>query len=293
MDHLTWNERPDDLRAPIMVAAFRGWNDAAASASTALATLGEALGAHRVGVIDPDEFFDFQTTRPMIDTTVPGTAAVTWPEVELYVARVPDGEHDLVLAIGAEPSMRWRTFTRTLLGAASALGVGRIMLLGSLLADVVHTAPVRLTGLSPDPDVASELGLRAPSYQGPTGILGVLQHSAIDHGIQAVSLWAPVPHYAAGITNTKASLALVRALGPLIGVSVEAAELEQAAAAFESQVSQAVSADPRLRQLVERIQEAAAERAATEVDEADLPSGDELAAELERFLRERSEGGQD
>ncbi|MEQ9093873.1 MAG: PAC2 family protein [Miltoncostaeaceae bacterium] len=293
MDHLTWTERPDDLRDPIMLVAFRGWNDAAASASTALATMGEALGAHRVGVINPDEFFDFQTPRPMIDTTVNGPSAVTWPDVEIYVARVPDGEHDLVLITGSEPSMRWRSFTRTLLGAGSALGVGRMILLGSLLADVVHTSPVHLTGLSPDPDVASELGLRAPSYEGPTGIIGVLQHSAAEHGIQALSLWAPVSHYAAGITNTKASLALVRALPPLTGVSIESSELERASEEFESQVSQAVGADPRLRQLVERIQEAAAERAQTEVDEADLPSGDELAAELERYLRERSEGGED
>ncbi len=288
MNSLNWSERPEGLRAPIMVAAFRGWNDAAAAASTALATLGEALGAHRIGVIDPDEFYDFQTTRPMIDTAATGSAAITWPEVEIYSARVAEGDHDLVLVAGSEPSMRWRTFTSTLLTAATELGVRRIVLLGALLADVVHTEPIQLTGLSPDAELVEELGLRSPSYTGPTGIVGVLQHSAAAHGLQALSLWAPVSHYAAGITNTKASLALVEAFGSVTGIQVEAPELSDAAAAFEEQVSQAVSADPRLRGLVERLQEAAAERA---MDDADLPSGDELAAELERYLREHGEGG--
>lgn len=288
MSSLIWNDRPEDLRQPIMVAAFRGWNDAASAASTALASLGEALGAHRVGVIDPDEFYDFQTTRPMIDTAVAGAGAITWPEVEIYSARVADGDHDLVLVAGSEPSMRWRTFTSTLLSAAADLGVRRVVLLGALLADVVHTEPVHLTGLSPDAGVVEELGLRAPTYSGPTGIVGVLQHSAASHGLQALSLWAPVSHYAAGITNTKASLALVEAFTSIAGITVDTPELRDASTAFEEQVSEAVSADPRLRTLVERLQEAAAER---ELDQQDLPSGDELAAELERFLREHGEGG--
>lgn len=286
MDHLHWTEPPGELRDPVMIAAFRGWNDAASAASTALASVGEALGAHRVGVIDPDAFYDFQTTRPLIDTTVNGPEAITWPEVEIYVARVPDGPNDLVLVAGAEPSMRWRSFTETVLGAATHLGVRRLVLLGALLADVVHTSPVRLTGLSPDPAVIAELGLRAPTYEGPTGIVGVLQHSAPSHGMQALSLWAPVSHYAAGIPNAKASLALVDALGPVANVRLDVPDLREASTAFENQVSQAVEADPRLRTLVERLQEAA-DRA---VEEEDLPSGDELAAELERYLRERGDG---
>jgi predicted ATP-grasp superfamily ATP-dependent carboligase len=285
MEHLRWSERPDDLRSPVMLAAFRGWNDAASAASTALASVAEALGARRVATIEPDEFYDFQATRPLIDTTITGPEAITWPEVEIYVARVPEAAHDLVLVAGAEPSMRWRAFSAAVLGAGAELGVGRVILLGALLADVVHTRPVRLTGLSPDPAVAQELGLRTPTYQGPTGILGILQHTAAGHGLQALSLWAPVSHYAAGITNTKASLALVEALGSVTGLSVEIPELREAAAAFERQVTEAVEADPRLRTLVERLQEAA-DRA----DEDDLPSGDELAAELERYLRERGDG---
>lgn len=286
MEHLHWTETPDDLRDPVMIAAFRGWNDAASAASTALASVGEALGAHRIGAIDPDPFYDFQTTRPLIDTTVNGPEAITWPEVEIYVARVPDGPNDVVLVAGAEPSMRWRSFTETVLGAATRLGARRVVLLGALLADVVHTNPVRLTGLSPDPDVIAELGLRAPTYEGPTGIVGVLQHSAARHDLQALSLWAPVSHYAAGIPNAKASLALVDALGPVANVRLEVPELREASVAFENQVTQAVEADPRLRTLVERLQEAA-DRAA---EEEDLPSGDELAAELERYLRERGDG---
>mgnify|MGYP002078588072 CR=1 FL=1 len=267
-----------------MLAAFRGWNDAASAASTALASVGEALGAHRIAVIEPDEFFDYQATRPIIDTTVAGPEAITWPEVEIYLARVPNAERDLLLVTGSEPSMRWRPFTAALLGAAAELGVKRLVLLGALLADVVHTRPVRLTGLSADPQLVDELGLRTPTYHGPTGIVGVLQHSAAAHGMQAVSLWAPVPHYAAGITNTKASLALVDALARIADVRVEVPELREAAADFESQVSEAVEADPRLRSLVERLQVAL-----DTVHEEDLPSGDELAAELERYLRERGD----
>ena len=286
MEHLHWTEPVGELRDPVMLAAFRGWNDAASAASTALVSVGETLGAHRVAVIDPDEFYDFQTTRPLIDTTVNGPEAITWPEVEIYVARLPDAPRDLVLVTGSEPSMRWRLFTETVLGAATHLGVGRMVLLGALLADVVHTSPVRLTGLSPDPSLIGELNLRAPTYRGPTGIVGVLQHSAAGRGVQALSLWAPVSHYAAGITNAKASLALVEALEPLTGIAVDVPELRDAASAFEAQVTQAVDADPRLRSLVERLQEAA-DRAA---EEEDLPSGDELAAELERYLRERGDG---
>lgn len=291
MADLSWDERPTDLRDPVMVAAFGGWNDAAAAASNAVVFLGERLGARRVAAIDPEAFYDFQATRPLVDlTTGERNAPIVWPEVEVLVARPADGDHDVVLVAGAEPSMRWRTFCALLLDAARELGVQRVVTLGALLADVVHSRPIRLTGMASDPSLIEGLNFRTPSYAGPTGIVGVLHHASVDAGFTSVSLWAPVSHYAAGLTNSKGSLALVRALERVSGLAVDTGELERAARSFERQVGRAIEAEPRLRQLVEQLEEAA--DAAADDDPAihrDLPSGDELAAELERFLRERDE----
>ncbi len=289
MAELRWDERPTDLRDPIMVAAFGGWNDAAAAASSAVVFLGERFGARRLAAIDPEEFYDFQATRPLIDLTGgERNAPVVWPEVELLVARPADAGRDFVLVAGAEPSMRWRTFCTLLLDAASALGVRRLVTLGSLLADVVHNHPIRLTGMASDPDLIEGMNFRAPSYAGPTGIVGVLHHAATEAGFESISMWAPVSHYAAGLTNSKGSLALIRALEHVSGVRFDVGELEEAAESFESQVARAVEAEPRLRQLVEQLEDAA-ERADESERAGPLPTGDELAAELERFLRERDD----
>jgi proteasome assembly chaperone (PAC2) family protein len=211
-----------------------------------------------------------------------------WPEVELLVARPADGGRDFVLVAGAEPSMRWRTFCALLLDAAGALGVRRVVTLGSLLADVVHNHPIRLTGMASDPDLIAGMNFRAPGYAGPTGIVGVLHHAATEAGFESISMWAPVSHYAAGLTNSKGSLALIRALERVSGVRFDVGELEEAAESFESQVARAVEAEPRLRQLVEQLEDAA-ERADEGERSGPLPTGDELAAELERFLRERDD----
>ena len=287
MAELNWDERPTDLRDPVMVAAFGGWNDAAAAASNAIVFLGERFGARRIAAIDPEEFYDFQATRPLVDMTGGGGgSSLVWPEVELLVARTPDSPHDLVLVAGAEPSMRWRAFTRLLLDTAAELGVRRVVTLGSLLADVVHSHPIRLTGMASDPALIEGMNFRVPGYAGPTGIIGVLHHLAGEAGLESISMWAPVSHYAAGLTNSKGSLALIRALEQVTGIAMDVSRLEEAASAFEGQVARAVEAEPRLRQLVEQLEDAA-ERA----DEAEhpLPTGDELAAELERFLRERDD----
>ncbi|WP_217922230.1 PAC2 family protein [Miltoncostaea oceani] len=288
MAELNWDERPSDLRDPVMVAAFGGWNDAAAAASSAVVFLGEKFAATRVAAIDPEEFYDFQATRPLIDlTSGDGNAAVVWPEVEVLVARPADSSRDFILVAGAEPSMRWRAFCGILLDAAGTLGVRRVVTLGSLLADVVHNHPIRLTGMASDPALISGMNFRPPSYAGPTGIVGVLHHAATEAGFESVSMWAPVSHYAAGLTNAKGSLALIRALERVTGIDVEAGDLERAADSFENQVARAVEAEPRLRQLVEQLEDAA-ERAGDGPQE-DLPTGDELAAELEKFLRERDD----
>ena len=290
MDELRWDERPTGLKDPVMIAAFGGWNDAAGAASGAVVFVGEQLGAERVAAIDPEAFYDFQATRPMIDLSRPSESAIVWPEVELLVARTK-GARDVLLVAGAEPSMRWRTFCTLLLDAAASLGVTRVVTLGSLLADVVHSHPVRITGMASDPAFISGMGFREPSYQGPTGIVGVLHHEASARGLETVSMWAPVSHYAAGLTNSKGSLALVRALDQAAGVKVDVHELEEAAAAFEGQVARAVESEPRLRQLVEQLEDAAAhaEEDARNERQGPLPTGDELEAELQRFLRDQDE----
>lgn len=290
MDELRWDERPTGLTNPVMIAAFGGWNDAAAAASGALVFLGERLGARKIAAIDPESFYDFQATRPMVDLSEGTDSDIVWPEVEVLVAQ-PGGMRDVILVAGAEPSMRWRTFCTLLLDAAESLGVRRVVTLGSLLADVVHSHPVRLTGMASDPAFVAGLGFRVPSYQGPTGIVGVLHHEASARGLETVSMWAPVSHYAAGLTNSKGSLALVRALERTAEVTVDTSELEEAAAAFEGQVGRAVEAEPRLRQLVEQLEDAAAQAQDDARNErpGPLPTGDELEAELQRFLRDRDE----
>ncbi len=289
MDELQWDERPGDLRSPVMLAAFGGWNDAAAAASNAVVFVGERLGARRVAAIDPEAFYDFQATRPLVDLTSEESASrIVWPEVEILAARVPDGPRDVVLVAGAEPSMRWRTFCRLVLDAARELGVTRVVTLGSLLADVVHSHPVRITGMASDPEFIADLGFRIPSYAGPTGIVGVLHSAASEAGFETVSMWAPVSHYAAGLTNAKGSLALVKALDTVAGIHLDVADLEAAATTFEAQVGRAVDAEPRLKALVEQLEDAAA-RADQDLAPDRIPTGDELAAELERFLREMDE----
>ena len=224
----------------------------------AVVFVGERFGAHRVASIDPEAFYDFQATRPLIDLSIAGGSSIVWPEVELLVARSPDGPHDLLLVAGAEPSMRWRTFCTLLLDAAASLGVTRVVTLGSLLADVVHSHPVRITGMASDPAVHRAAWASATrATPAPPASWACCTTTPSTRGLETVSMWAPVSHYAAGLTNSKGSLALVRALDTVAGVGVDVGELEEAAAAFEGQVARAVEAEPRLRQLVEQLEDAA------------------------------------
>ena len=289
MPPLKWDSRPDSLRAPALVCAFKGWNDAADSASAALQFVGSALGATRFAAIDPEEFFDFQATRPKIRLTEGRTREIVWPEVEIYEARVPRAPRDLVLVAGAEPSMRWRRFTALIVELAEALGVQLVVTLGALLADVPHTRPVAITGLASDEKLVERLGLRSSSYEGPTGIVGVLHSACARAGMPSASLWAAVPHYVAAASNPKAALALVRKLEGLVGVSVDASELETAAADYERQVNEAVRSDPEVQAFVERLEEAAEDTEA-EINPSQMPSGDTIAREFQRFLRQRGDG---
>jgi proteasome assembly chaperone (PAC2) family protein len=289
MQPLIWESRPDGLRAPALVCAFTGWNDAGDAASAAIQFLGASLGATRFATIDPEEFYDFQATRPKVSLIEGQTRRITWPEVEIYAARVPRAPRDLVLLAGAEPSMRWRTFARLVVDLAEALGTQMVVTLGALLADVPHSRPVPITGLSSDDALVQRLGLPGSSYEGPTGIVGVLHAACQEAGMPTASLWASVPHYVAAAPNPKAALALVRKLESLVGVTVDASELESAAGDYERQVSLAVQSDPDVQQFVERL-EAAAEEEEPTLRPQDLPSGDVLAREFQRFLRQRGPG---
>ena len=286
MPPLIWESRPDGLRAPALVCAFSGWNDAGEAASSALTFMGSQLGATRFAQLDPEEFFDFQATRPTIRLVEGRTRSVEWPEVEVWAAHAPRAPRDLVLVSGPEPSMRWRSFCDGILELAEALGVQLTVTLGALLADVAHTRPVPLVGLASDAALVERHGLSPTSYEGPTGITGVLYTAFQDAGLPSASLWASVPHYVAAAPNPKASLALVRKLEGLVGVNVDAGELESAAADYERRVTAAVAGDDDVRQFVERLEQAA-DAEAPSAEQQNVPSGDVLAREFQRFLSQR------
>jgi proteasome assembly chaperone (PAC2) family protein len=291
MQPLIWESRPDGLRAPALVCAFTGWNDAGDAASAAVRFVGASLDATRFATIDPEEFYDFQATRPRIKLVEGKTREIEWPTIELYAARVPYAQRDLVLLSGPEPSFRWQTFSKLIVDLAEALGTQMVVTLGALLADVPHSKPVSITGLASDDSLVDRLGLSSASYEGPTGIVGVLHGACQEAGVPSASLWASVPHYVAAAPNPKAALALVRRLESLVGVTVDATELESAASDYERQVSLAVQSDPDVQAFVERLEKAAEEEEGS-LDPTELPSGDSIARDFQRFLRQQgTEGG--
>ena len=286
MQPLRWERRPDGLRAPALVCAFKGWNDAGDAASSALTFLGASLDAERFATIDPEEFYDFQATRPNVTLAEGDVREITWPEVEIYEARVPRAPRDLILVAGVEPSMRWRTFCETIIDLAEALGAQMVVTLGALLADVPHTRPVNVSGLASDESLMQRLGVPNPGYEGPTGIVGVLHAACAAAGLPSASLWASVPHYVAVVPNPKGALAMLRQLERVIGVTVDASELETAALEYDRQVNRAVEMDPDVQAFVERLEREASE-SEEEPNAKDLPSGDVIAREFQRFLRQR------
>ena len=291
MDPLIWEGEVPELRSPTLVAAFQGWNDAASAATTALEAAAVSLDSEVVARIDPEEFFDFQDNRPTIRLTAGQTRRIEWPQNTLIAAQVPTASSDLLLLSGTEPSLRWRTFTDLIVGAARSAGVEMVVTLGALIADVAHTRPVPITGLASDPDLAERLGMDRSNYEGPTGIVGVLHDACRRHGITSASLWAAVPHYVAAVPNPKAALALLRRAESLTGIAVEASELEEAAERFEEQIDPAVGANPEIQDLVRRLEEEQAESIELEED-LDVPSGDSIASDFQRFLRQRSDPDQ-
>ncbi len=287
MQPLIWDRRPDGLRAPAMVCSFQGWNDAGDAASTATAFLARSLGAERFARIDSEEFYDFQANRPHVQIDESQARVISWPSVEIFEARAPRAHRDLVIVQGTEPSMRWRSFSALIVDLVEALDVQLVVTLGGLLADVPHSHPVAMTGFASDPAMMQRLGLKASSYEGPTGIVGVLHAASGQAGLPSASLWASVPHYVAAASSPKAALALLRKLELLVGVSVDVSELEQAAGEYEHQVGLAVQSDPDIQAFVERLEQRAAESEQAALGPGDLPSGDLLAREFQRFLRQR------
>jgi proteasome assembly chaperone (PAC2) family protein len=287
MEAVRWEGQPPELRSPVLVAAFAGWNDAANAATAALEAAATSLDAEVAAAIDPEEFFDFQVTRPTIRLAEGQTRRIDWPSNTLVVARPPGAERDLALLSGIEPNLRWRTFANAICDMADQLGAEMVVTLGALIADVAHTRPVPITGLATDAELVERLGLSRTTYEGPTGIVGVIHDACRDRGLSSASLWAAVPHYVAAVPNPKAALALLRRLEGLVGIAVEASELEEAADRFEGQINQAVSANPEIGELVRRLEEEQAES----IDFGDVPSGDDIASEFQRFLRQRGGEG--
>jgi proteasome assembly chaperone (PAC2) family protein len=283
VDSLTWESDMPQLRSPILVSSFRGWNDAAGAASTALAALAASFDAELIAQVDPEEYFDFQETRPTITLTEGQARHIEWPQNNLIAVRIPAADRDLVLLDGTEPNLRWRTFSETIATAADALGVEMVITLGALIAEVSHTLPVPITGLASDEQLVEELDLQRSSYEGPTGIVGVLHDCCRKAGMTSASLWAAVPHYVAAVPNPKAGLALLRRLEGMTGIAVDARELEEEAASYEDQIGRAVAANPEIADLVERIE---AEQAEQLGGGEDLPSADTIAREFQRFLRQ-------
>jgi predicted ATP-grasp superfamily ATP-dependent carboligase len=272
-----------------MVCAFEGWNDAGDAASSAVSFLASALDAKRFARIDSEEFYDFQANRPSIRFDENETREIEWPTVEIFEASAPRAPRDLVLVQGVEPSMRWRAFCANIVDLAEALGVQVVVSLGALLGDVPHTHPVAMSGHASDATLLERVGIQASSYEGPTGIVGVLHTACAQAGLPSASLWASVPHYVAAAANPKAALALLRRVEVLIGVSVDASELESSAADYERQVGLAVRSDPDIQAFVERLEQAAESEEPSIPGE--LPSGDILASEFQRFLRQRGREG--
>jgi predicted ATP-grasp superfamily ATP-dependent carboligase len=285
-DELRISSRPN-LKRPLMIVAFRGWNDGGQGASLAGGYLAKTWEAARFAEIDPERFFDFQATRPHVSLVEGLTRRIDWPDNAFYHAPVPGLGRDAVLMLGIEPNLRWRTFSELVVGLARDLGVEMLITLGSLLADVPHTRPSPVTGAATDPKLMEEMGLEPSRYEGPTGIVGVVHDAARRDKLPSVSLWAAVPHYVSLAPSPRAALALCQRLGELIGAPVDTAELEEAVEAYNEQVSEAVASDAETQAYVEELEQR------SDVLEQHIPSGDSLAAELTRFLRERDEENDD
>lgn len=276
-------EHAPDLQDPLVIAAFEGWNDAADAASAVIDHLMRVWNARVVGAVDPEDFYDFQVNRPLIGTDEHGHRRITWPSTQIAIASPTDLGRDVILIRGIEPNMRWRQFCAELLAACDDLGAEIVVTLGALLADTPHTRPIPVTGTATEPDLVDRLKLEQSNYEGPTGIVGVLQDACMRIDMPAVSYWAAVPHYVAQPPCPKATLALIGQLEDLLEISIPLGDLPEDARAWERGVDELAEEDEDIAEYVRSLEETR--------DTADLPeaSGEAIAREFERYLKRRSE----
>jgi predicted ATP-grasp superfamily ATP-dependent carboligase len=289
---VTYAERPD-LNRPPVICAFRGWNDGGEAASMAAGYLVERWGGRPIARIDPEEFYDFQVNRPTVRLENGVSRVVEWPECVFAAASAREG--DVVVFTAPEPNNRWRGFVDSVVGVARELRSGMLITLGAFLTDVPHTRPVPVVGSAQDEETAGSLGLSRSRYEGPTGIVGVLHDASNRSGIPSISLWAAVPHYLPTAPNPKAALALVQRATALLGIPVDTAPLAKAADTWEQSVARMVEDNDELAEYVGRLEAAAHEVLDQDADrdaagQEPVPSGDAIAAEVERYLREQGEG---
>jgi predicted ATP-grasp superfamily ATP-dependent carboligase len=269
------------LRRPRVVAAFRGWNDAGGAASLAAGYLRSVTDAERFAVIDSEPFVDYQQTRPTVSMVDGDVRHVEWPVTEVFASR----DHDLMIVLGTEPNMRWRAFSDSIVDLAQRYRSRLVITMGALLADTPHTRPVPVSASASDPELMSRHGLVRSTYEGPTGIVGVLHDSCSRAGLVSASLWAATPHYISAAPNPQAALALLERLAEIAETPAGSAELERAASEYQLRVASAIADDPDVAGYVEQLEQAA--------DRDDPPTGEELAADFERYLREQSDDRDD
>jgi proteasome assembly chaperone (PAC2) family protein len=292
MNPLTIHSLPEGLRRPVLITAFSGWNDAAEAATTAARYLATTFHAEKFAEIDPEEFYHFGLTRPYVryKSGSETEREIVWPTTEFSVARAPELSRDLVIGVAGEPHLKWRTYCASVVELARRCEITLVLTLGALLAEVPHTRPVKLAGGASDPELAARLGVRPTRYEGPTGIVGVLNTTCRDEGLATASLWANVPHYISGIENPKAALALVQRVLTLLNVATDLSDLEDATRQFEHNLAEIVAQNAKIKNYVAKLEsrdaaeEASSERAA---GGSDLPPASELVAEIEQFLRQQ------
>tara|TARA_B100001123_G_C15340492_1_gene1034642 strand:- start:5896 stop:6756 length:861 start_codon:yes stop_codon:yes gene_type:complete len=284
MRYLTMDQKPE-LESPVVILAFTGWNDAASAASNAARFAMRRLGARKFASIEPEPFFTFTETRPYVRLDSSGERQLTWPGNEFYYARTPSQGPDYVIGIGAEPNLRWRTFTEEYMELFNTLDVSMVVSLGALIGEASHRRPISVTGSAADPSLARELNLQRSRYEGPTGILGILHNALQEAKRPSVSLWATVPHYITNEQCPPATLAVLQRMQQLLGTSFDLDEIEAASDGFRDQLETTLAGDPQLRSYLERLEAALAEEEA----EGSLPEATDLVGDIEQFLRENSE----
>jgi len=283
---IQWNNKEllEDLNNPVVITAFEGWNDAGEAATSAVKYFLDRFNAIKIGTIESEEFFDFTISRPVIE--IPDEQReIIWPATDIYVAKMSDFKHDLIIIVGHEPQLRWRTFTDQIIEIASISNSHMVITVGSLLTDIPHSRPVKVFGSSDDSDLAQRLNLPPSTYEGPTGIVGVVNSVLREKGMSSMSLWAGVPSYVSGANSPKAALALVERLAEVLQIGIACTDLEIASAAYERQINELVAEDMDTAEYVNQLEEDFDNK--SEVEEQD-GNPELLVSEVEDFLRNQT-----